>query len=142
MVSCFFSSREKMAQAYDFALEKMGMDINSYQIWNDYVKFLKGVDAVGNYAENQKISAIRKVYQKGIVNPMVHIEQFWYGEHSHKQTIFKTKSKSNHPLFHFEVKLNPDPRFPAIQIFSDYFSKSRVDFFLFFFLLIPFLFSL
>lgn len=50
-----------MAQAYDFALDKIGMDIHSYSIWNDYVMFLKSVDAVGSYAENQKISAVRKV---------------------------------------------------------------------------------
>jgi hypothetical protein len=54
-------SREKMAQAYDFTLEKVGMDIQSYSIWNDYVTFLKGVEAVGSYAENQRISAVRKV---------------------------------------------------------------------------------
>ena len=66
-----------MAQAYDFALEKMGMDISSHTLWNDYVNFLKGVDAVGSYLENQKIAAIRKVYQRGIVNPMIHIEQLW-----------------------------------------------------------------
>eukprot|EP00096_Caligus_rogercresseyi_P003916 TRINITY_DN1779_c0_g1_i1.p1 TRINITY_DN1779_c0_g1~~TRINITY_DN1779_c0_g1_i1.p1 ORF type:complete len:728 (+),score=123.76 TRINITY_DN1779_c0_g1_i1:561-2744(+) len=71
------SYKEKMAQAYDFALDKMGIDIASYPIWNDYIKFLKGVDAVGSYAENQKITAIRKVYQKGIVNPMVNIEILW-----------------------------------------------------------------
>lgn len=56
-----FSCREKMAQAYDFALEKIGMDIQSYSIWNDYVSFLKSVEAIGSYAENQKISAVRKV---------------------------------------------------------------------------------
>lgn len=50
-----------MAQAYDFALDKIGMDIHSYSIWNDYVMFLKSVEAVGSYAENQKISAVRKV---------------------------------------------------------------------------------
>ena len=38
-----FIFREKMAQAYDFALEKMGMDIMSYPIWNDYITFLKNV---------------------------------------------------------------------------------------------------
>lgn len=53
--------REKMAQAYDFALDKIGMDIQSYSIWNDYVTFLKGVEAIGSYAENQKITAVRKV---------------------------------------------------------------------------------
>ncbi|XP_075220656.1 cleavage stimulation factor subunit su(f) isoform X2 [Lycorma delicatula] len=69
--------KEKMAQAYDFALDKIGMDIQSYSIWNDYVTFLKGVEAIGSYAENQKISAVRKVYQRGVVNPMLNIEAFW-----------------------------------------------------------------
>jgi len=50
-----------MAQSYDFALDKIGMDIQSFSIWNDYATFLKSVDAVGSYAENQKISAVRKV---------------------------------------------------------------------------------
>ena len=66
-----------MAQAYDFALDKMGTDISSFPLWNDYIKFLKAVEANGSYAENQKITAIRKVYQRGIINPMVNIEQLW-----------------------------------------------------------------
>ncbi len=32
-----------MAQAYDFALEKIGMDVYSYTIWNDYITFLKSL---------------------------------------------------------------------------------------------------
>ena len=32
-----------MAHAYDFALDKIGMDIMSYPLWNDYVNFLKSV---------------------------------------------------------------------------------------------------
>ena len=55
------SYKEKMAQAYDFALDKMGLDIQSHTIWSDYIKFLKGVEAAGTFAENQKIAAIRKV---------------------------------------------------------------------------------
>lgn len=69
--------KEKMAQAYDFALEKMGMDFASYTIWNDYILFLKGVDAVGSYAENQKISAIRKIYHRGVKIPMLNVEILW-----------------------------------------------------------------
>lgn len=33
--------KEKMAQAYDFALDKMGLDIQSFSLWSDYIKFLK-----------------------------------------------------------------------------------------------------
>ena len=53
-----------MAQAYDFALDKIGMDIHSFPIWHDYVNFLKSVEAVGSYAENQKITAVRKVSKR------------------------------------------------------------------------------
>merc|ERR1711944_303707 len=66
--------KEKMAQAYDFALDKMGMDFASSSIWNEYILFLKGVDAQGSYAENQKISAIRKIYHRGVVIPMLSVE--------------------------------------------------------------------
>ncbi|TGZ72319.1 hypothetical protein CRM22_002159, partial [Opisthorchis felineus] len=33
--------KEKMAQAYDFTLDKMGLDLNSYSIWADYISFLR-----------------------------------------------------------------------------------------------------
>ena len=35
--------REKMAQAYDFALEKVGLDMNASSIYTDYVAFLRAV---------------------------------------------------------------------------------------------------
>ena len=95
-----------MAQAYDFSLDKMGMDILSYTLWTDYIMFLKSVygiidtignlhitysifcviinvnhiifrEAIGSYAENQRITAVRKVYQRGVVNPMINIELLW-----------------------------------------------------------------
>lgn len=72
-----FSSREKLAQAYDFALEKIGMDIHSFSIWQDYISFLRSVEAVGSYAENQKITAVRRVYQKAVITPIVGIEILW-----------------------------------------------------------------
>jgi cleavage stimulation factor subunit 3 len=66
-----------LAQAFDFALEKIGMDLHSFSIWSDYIQFLKSVEAVGSYAENQKITAIRKVYQKAVLTPIIGIEQLW-----------------------------------------------------------------
>eukprot|EP00057_Strongylocentrotus_purpuratus_P005524 XP_003731164.1 PREDICTED: cleavage stimulation factor subunit 3 [Strongylocentrotus purpuratus] len=81
------SYREKMAQAYDFALDKMGMDIFSYPIWNDYINFLKGVEAVGSYAENQRITAVRRVFQRGIVNPMSNIEALWKDYNNYENGI-------------------------------------------------------
>lgn len=76
-----------MAQAYDFALDKIGMEIMSYQIWVDYINFLKGVEAVGSYAENQRITAVRRVYQRGCVNPMINIEQLWRDYNKYEEGI-------------------------------------------------------
>ncbi|CAH8876113.1 unnamed protein product [Trichobilharzia szidati] len=71
------SFKEKMAQAYDFTLDKMGLDINSYSIWADYISFLRSTQVQGTYAESQKITATRRVYQRAIVTPMLGIETIW-----------------------------------------------------------------
>lgn len=73
----FLWFREKLAQAYDFALEKIGLDLYSYSIWSDYVQFLRGVEATGSFAENQKITAVRKVYQKAVLTPIIGVEILW-----------------------------------------------------------------
>jgi len=46
-------------------------------------------EAIGSYAENQKITAVRKVYQRGVVNPMLSIELLWkeYCAFEHVRTI-------------------------------------------------------
>lgn len=59
------------------SVQQVGMDIQSYTLWNDYIHFLRNVEAVGSYAENQRITAVRKVYQRGVVTPMLNIEQLW-----------------------------------------------------------------
>lgn len=84
------SFREKMAKAYDFALDKVGLDMNSYSIYSDYISFLKTVPAVGQYAENQRISAVRKIYQRGISTPMVNIESLWSDYCSYEKNINPT----------------------------------------------------
>lgn len=99
------SFREKMGQAFDFALDKMGIDISSYSIYNDYVQFLKGVDAQGNYAENQKISAVRRVYQRGILIPMANIESFWKDYLNYEQVELITNLYSISKLYSYNFTL-------------------------------------
>lgn len=53
------------------------MDLHSFSIWNDYVQFLRGVEAAGSFAENQKITAVRRVYQKAVLTPIIGIEILW-----------------------------------------------------------------
>jgi len=79
--------QEKMAKAYDFALEKMGLDLQSHTIRSDYIKFLTNVVTKSSFEENQKISAIRKEYQKAVINPMMNIEAVWKDYTSFEQGI-------------------------------------------------------
>lgn len=53
------------------------MDLHSFSIWSDYVQFLKSFEPIGSFAENQKITAIRKVYQKAVLTPIIGIEVLW-----------------------------------------------------------------
>ncbi|XP_067035350.1 cleavage stimulation factor subunit 3-like [Acropora muricata] len=85
--------RDKMLQAYEFALEKVGVDFNSYQIWIDFVNFLKTGEAVGSYAENRKIITIRKVYQRAVVTPMLNLEALWREYNSFEQSVNKALAK-------------------------------------------------
>eukprot|EP00057_Strongylocentrotus_purpuratus_P032520 XP_787925.3 PREDICTED: cleavage stimulation factor subunit 3 [Strongylocentrotus purpuratus] len=72
------SYREKMAQAYDFALDKMGMDIFSYPIWNDYINFLKGVETWLRFEDFESTC--------GDLASIIKVEK-------RRQTIFKTEYK-------------------------------------------------
>lgn len=49
-------------------------------------------EAVGSYAENQRITAVRRVYQRGCVNPMINIEQLWRDYNKYEEVIKNTKS--------------------------------------------------
>jgi cleavage stimulation factor subunit 3 len=71
------SGKEKVNKAFEYAIDKIGVDNLSYPIWSDYVHYLRSVEVVGSYAENQKITTTRKVYQKGIATPFAGIENFW-----------------------------------------------------------------
>ena len=81
--------KEIMVKTYDFALDKVGVDFKSYPLWKEYIEFLESLETIGSYAENQKMEAIRKVYQKGIMTPMANSDLLWKD------------------YFNFETKVNP-----------------------------------
>ena len=51
-------------------------------------------EAVGPYAENQKIIAVRKVYQKGIMTPMISVELLWKDYCSFEMNVNPTLGKT------------------------------------------------
>jgi cleavage stimulation factor subunit 3 len=84
-----------MKQAYDFALEHVGIDFHSTTLWADYIHFLKSEVTSGSYAETQKVTAIRKAYHQVVVTPLMNIELMWKEYCSFEQVYAKAAAKRN-----------------------------------------------
>ncbi|EFO86298.1 hypothetical protein GCK72_004918 [Caenorhabditis remanei] len=82
--------RETMAKTFDFALEKIGMDVQAHSIYTDYIAFLKKVPAIGQYAENQRITAVRRIYQKALATPMHNLDSIWADYCAYEKNINMT----------------------------------------------------
>lgn len=74
-------------KAYRYTLDKVGIDPNAISIYNDYIQFLKERDVDGSYLDSQKITAVRKAYQEGVMNPMFHIDTLWKEYIGYEQSI-------------------------------------------------------
>ena len=59
-------------------------------------------EAVGSYAENQRITAVRRVYQRGTVTPMHSVEQL-----RKEYCIYENVSISIHYMLFVEVRRGP-----------------------------------
>eukprot|EP00727_Mastigamoeba_balamuthi_P006661 m51a1_g2615 putative tetratricopeptide repeat domain containing protein (713) ;mRNA; r:517754-520562 len=65
------SDPEELTRAYEFALQHIGLDIGSAQIWTEYIAHLKATPGP------QTIGSLRKLYQRAFQNPMHGMETFW-----------------------------------------------------------------
>lgn len=74
-------------KAYRYTLDKVGIDPNAISIYNDYIQFLKEREVDGSYLDSQKITAVRKAYQEGVMNPMFHIDTLWKEYINYEQSI-------------------------------------------------------
>lgn len=70
-------ARGVVIQAFEFAVNKVGIDIASGPLWTDYVDFLKAWTPSASWEQQQKVDLIRKVYRKFLVIPTEKIEQAW-----------------------------------------------------------------
>lgn len=70
-------ARGTLIQAFEFAIGKVGIDVNSDGLWNDYIEFLKSWTPNANWEQQQKVDLIRKVYKKYLVIPTENIQTAW-----------------------------------------------------------------
>lgn len=70
-------ARGIVVQAFEFAVTKVGIDISSGDLWNDYLDFLKAWTPAATWEQQQKTDLIRRVYKRFLVIPTEKIEQVW-----------------------------------------------------------------
>lgn len=81
------SEPDLIYKAFRYTLDKVGIDPNAISIYNDYIQFLKEREVDGSYLDSQKITAVRKAYQEGVMNPMFHIDTLWKEYINYEQSI-------------------------------------------------------
>lgn len=81
------SEPDLIYKAFRFTLDKIGIDPNAISIYSDYIQFLKERDVDGSYLDSQKITAVRKAYLEGVVNPMFHVDTLWKEYINYEQSI-------------------------------------------------------
>jgi cleavage stimulation factor subunit 3 len=71
-------ARDNIRQAYEFALNHIGQDKDSGEIWNDYIQFIKAGECSTTWDEQQKMDALRKIYNRAVQIPLDNVERLWH----------------------------------------------------------------
>ncbi|KAF8520032.1 hypothetical protein BU17DRAFT_89425 [Hysterangium stoloniferum] len=71
------STRDTINKAYDFALLYIGQDKDSGEIWREYIDFIKAGETHTTWEEQQKMDALRRIYQRVVQIPLEIVEQLW-----------------------------------------------------------------
>ncbi|KAH9950118.1 Suf-domain-containing protein [Amylocystis lapponica] len=71
------NAREVIRKSYEFALNHVGQDKDSTEIWTDYIQFLKAGESTTTWEEQQKMDAVRKAYHRAVQIPMENVKRLW-----------------------------------------------------------------
>ncbi|XP_039053919.1 cleavage stimulation factor subunit 77-like isoform X2 [Hibiscus syriacus] len=85
--------QEETRKAFDFMLSYVGADIASGPVLMEYIAFLKSLPASNLQEESQRMTAVRKAYQRVIVTPTQHIEQLWKDYENFENSVSRQLAK-------------------------------------------------
>ncbi|GBE79055.1 hypothetical protein BKA93DRAFT_785197 [Sparassis latifolia] len=68
---------DTIRNSYEFALNRVGQDKDSTEIWQDYIHFLKSGQTTTTWEEQQKMDAVRKAYHRAVQIPMENVKKLW-----------------------------------------------------------------
>lgn len=70
-------ARSTVVLAFDFAINKVGIDTDSAELWTDYLEFFKSWTPSSSWEQQQKNDLIRKLYKRCLVIPTSKVESMW-----------------------------------------------------------------
>ncbi|KXN88352.1 mRNA 3'-end-processing protein RNA14 [Leucoagaricus sp. SymC.cos] len=86
-------TRDIVRKSYEFALNHVGQDKESGEIWSDFIQFLKSADASTTWEEQQKMDVLRKVYHRAVQIPLDNVERLWQELESFETNLNKITAK-------------------------------------------------
>ncbi len=79
-------ARKVVVDAYEVAIQRVGYGLDSNVIWTSYLAFLKADK------EPQAFLAVRKVFQRAIVIPLMHMDKLWKDYENFEKAIPNNES--------------------------------------------------
>ncbi|OSX60713.1 hypothetical protein POSPLADRAFT_1183237 [Postia placenta MAD-698-R-SB12] len=109
------NAREVIRKSYEYALNHVGQDKDSSDIWMDYIQFLKAGEASSfiscltttTWEEQQQMDLVRKTYQKAVKIPMDNLKKFWEDYQDFENSLNKITAKkfiSDHQEDHMQAR--------------------------------------
>ncbi|KAF5371988.1 hypothetical protein D9615_008143 [Tricholomella constricta] len=87
------STRDTVRKSYEFALNHVGQDKDSGEIWRDYLQFLRSGDTTTTWEEQQKMDALRKVYHRAVQIPLDNVEGLWQDLEAFENSLNRITAK-------------------------------------------------
>ncbi|KAH0586846.1 mRNA 3'-end-processing protein RNA14 [Termitomyces sp. J132] len=87
------STRDAVRKSYEFAVNHIGQDKDSGDIWRDYIQFLRSGETTTTWEEQQKMDALRKVYHRAVQIPLECVETLWQELESFENNLNRITAK-------------------------------------------------
>ncbi|KAG6884913.1 hypothetical protein C0993_007280 [Termitomyces sp. T159_Od127] len=87
------STRDAVRKSYEFAVNHIGQDKDSGDIWREYIQFLRSGETTSTWEEQQKMDALRKVYHRAVQIPLEGVETLWQELESFENNLNRITAK-------------------------------------------------
>ncbi|KZT01729.1 Suf-domain-containing protein [Laetiporus sulphureus 93-53] len=87
------NARDVVRKSYEYALNHIGQDKDSSEIWTEYIQFLRSGETTTTWEEQQKLDAIRKAYSRAAQAPMENTKKLWKEYQDFENSLNKITAK-------------------------------------------------